>query len=243
MVRNMNKSIIIALAVLVLPLPSAAINKLVADAGASFVAAVCVGGSYAVLKNASVKENSFPKFFIGASLIATGMSYTFLHSMTPAGRIKRANILLNELARHTLARTYFDNQQLFYDAIQDEFLREDLPLISAYNHLISLLPQIHCAFGLINKAAVEVGTVASLQEEYNSSLASANELFRNISLALKRIREHKDYLSQLTIYKESLNNAKQTIAQEQMAFAQLQMAQAQKSSTFLQWLKAVLLGR
>ena len=94
------------------------------------------------------------------------------------------------------------------------------------------------AFGLINKAAAEVGKDQLLQGEYNSSLSCANELFKNISTALKRIREHKDYLPQLTLYKESLNNVKQTIAQEQIALAQMQMAQAQQSATFLKWLKA-----
>ena len=78
-----------------------------------------------------------------------------------------------------------------------------------------------------------------LQEECDASLSRANKLFRNIADAIKRIREHKDYLSQLTLHKESLAQEKQTIAQEQMALAQLQMAHAQQGNTLLKWIKWV----
>jgi hypothetical protein len=243
MVKNMNRVLVIALVLSTVHAPVYAISSLTADVCSVFVATVCAGGSYRLWHNMPAKEKIHPGFFGCASLVVTGAVYNFLHSTTPAGRIKRANILLNELCRHTLARTHFDDDRSFFDAVHDEYLREDLPLIGAYNHLISLLPDAHLAFGLINKAAAEVGKNALLQEEYNSSLSCANELFKNISAALKRIREHKDYLPQLTIYKDSLNNAKQTIAQEQIALAQLQMAQAQQSSTFLKWLKAILWGK
>lgn len=243
MVKNMNKIMVVVLVLSTAHIPVQGISNQVADVCSAFVAAACAGGSYKLWQNMPISEKIHPAFFAGVSLVGTAVTYTFLHSVTPAGRLKRANILLNEISRHTLARVSFDNDRLFFDAVQDEYLREDLPLISAYHHLIDLLPDVHLAFGLINKAASEVDKDHVLQGEYNSSLSCANELFKNISAALKRIREHKDYLPQLTIYKDSLNNAKQTIAQEQIALAQLQMAQAQQSSTFLKWLKAIFLGR
>ncbi len=124
--------------------------------------------------------------------------------------------------------------------MQDVYLTDDLPLISAYNHLINLVPMMHYTLSLINKASAEVGRDVLLQEECDASLSRANILFKNISDALKRIRDHKDYLPQLSIYKESLAQEKQTIAQQQMAHAQHDMAQAQQSSTFLKWLKFIL---
>jgi hypothetical protein len=75
-----------------------------------------------------------------------------------------------------------------------------------------------------------------LQEECDASRSRANTLFKNISDAIKRIREHKDYLSQLALYKESLAQQQQTIAQQQMASAHQEIAQAKQSGW---WLKLV----
>ena len=145
--------------------------------------------------------------------------------------------MLNDIARHTLARIEFDNDKLFFDAVQDVYLTDDLPLISAYNHLLYLVPTIHYALSLINKASAQVGRDVLLQEECDASLSRANILFSNISSAIKRIRDHKDYLAQLSIYKESLAQEQQTIAQQQLANAHQDIAQAQQSSKFLKWLK------
>ncbi len=218
-----------------------AIQSSTADMCTALVAAACVGGSAKMMYD--VPPYVSPSTLAIASFVATGATYYCAHRSTPAGRLKRANALLNELCRHKLARVSFDNDRDFFDAVQDVYLTDDLPLISAYNHLIGLIPTMHYAFGLINKAAAEVGKDSLLQEECDSSLSRANMLFHNISDAVKRIREHKDYLPQLTIYKESLNNEKQTIAQEQIALAQLQMAQAQQSTKFLMWIRTFFLGK
>lgn len=239
----MNKKLVIVLLLSISNVSLYGISSKAADVCTVLTTMACAGGSYKLWHDMPAVQTIHPAVFVGASLVATGMAYSSLHSITPAGRLKRANILLHEISRHTLARVSFDDDILFFDAVHDEYLREDLPLISAYNHLISLLPEVHLAFGLINKAAAEVGKDQGLQGEYNSSLSCANELFKNLSAALKRVREHKDYLPQLALYKESLNNVKQTIAQEQIALAQLQMAQAQQSATFLKWLKAIFLGK
>jgi hypothetical protein len=205
-----------------------------------FVACLCAGGSYEIARKSAYQIH--PAILAGASGIVTLGSYYVLHRSTPIGRLKRANSLLNQISRHTLARTSFDSDRLFFDAVQDVYLTDDLPLISAYNHLLALVPNLHYALGLINKASAEVGKDVLVQEECDASLSRANKLFKNVADAIKRIREHKDYLSQLTIYKESLLQEKQTIAQEQMALAQLQMAHAQQGNTLLNWLKA-LFGR
>jgi hypothetical protein len=214
------------------------IQESTANIATFLVAGICAGGSYRLIQE-------FPGSFhsgtlTGLSCAATLVAYHMLHRSTPIGRIKRANALLNEVSRHTLARTTFESDKLFFDVVQDVYLTDDLPLISAYNHLIDLIPNMHYALSLINKASAQVGRDVLLQEECDASLSRANKLFRNIGDAIKRIREHKDYLSQLTIYKESLAQEKQTIAQEQMALAQLQMAHAQQGNTVLKWLKAII---
>jgi hypothetical protein len=213
------------------------IQSSTADMGTALVAAACAVGSYKISIDTPQLFN--PAVFAGISCVVTAATYHLLHKATPAGRIKRANVLLDEIARHTLARVAFDEESLFFDAVQDMYLTEDLPLISAYNHLISLVPTMHYTLSLINKASAEVGKDVLLQEECDASLSRADMLFKNISDAIKRIRDHKNYLSQLSIYKESLMQEKQTIAQQQMAYAQYNIAQSQQSSTFLQWLKFI----
>ena len=214
------------------------IQESTANIATVLIAGVCAGGSYRLMQEFPNKTHSGT--LAGLSCVTTLFSYYMLHRSTPIGRIKRANALLNEVSRHTLARTAFESDKSFFATIQDVYLTDELPLISAYNHLIDLIPKMHYALSLINKASAQVGRDVLLQEECDASLSRANKLFRNIGDAIKRIREHKDYLSQLTIYKESLAQEKQTIAQEQMALAQLQMAHAQQGNAVLKWLKALI---
>src|SRR5579872_3024130 len=184
----MNK-IASALIIFSLYIPAYGISQKTADITSSLVALVCAGGSYKMWSDASLAIH--PAVLAGASLVITGAAYSCLQSITPAGRLKRAHVLLDDISRHTLARLSFDDEKLFFDAVHHEYLREDLPLISAYNHLISVLPDVHVAFGLINGAAAELRKDDKLQEEYNYALLRANQLFNNISKAIKRIREHK----------------------------------------------------
>jgi hypothetical protein len=241
MVKNLYIKTSFLLCVIVTPISIQPIYNSTANYGTAFTAFLCAGGSYEIIRE--FPSAVHPAVLAGASGMITFGAYYLLHRSTPIGRIKRANTLLNEISRHTLARTTFDNDRLFFDAVQDVYLTDDLPLISAYNHLLVLIPNVHYALGLINKASAEVGKDVLLQEECDASRSRGNKLFRNIADAVKRIREHKDYLSQLTIYKEGLTQEKQTIAQEQMALAQLQMAHAQQGNTLLKWFKALFGGK
>jgi len=235
MIKNIKTIISLVLMFSTVHFPLHAIQNSTANICTSLIAAACAGGSYKIVHD--IPGSIHPGILCGASCVMTAVSYHLLHKATPAGRIKRSNILLNEISRHTLARTCFDNDRAFFDAVQDVYLTDDLPLISAYNHLIDLVPTMHYALSLINKASAEVGKDVLLQEECDASLSRATLLFGNISDAIKRIRDHKDYLSQLSIYKESLLQEQQTIVQQQMANAHQDIAQAQQSSTFLKWLK------
>ena len=226
---------IILLTVFAISSPISAIQESTANGGTVAVAALCAGASYTIARKF---QKISPLALVGVSTLVTAGTYFMMHRSTPIGRLKRANALLNEVARHTLVRITFESERAFFDTVQDVYLTDDLPLISAYNHLINLVPVVHYALSLINKASAEVIKNVLLQEECDACLSRANEFFKNIADAIKRIRAHKDYLPQLTIYKENLLNQKQTIAQEQMALAQLQIAQAQQTSALLKWLKA-----
>jgi hypothetical protein len=235
MIKSITTKTSLLLVIITLNSSLYAIQDSTANMCTAFVAALCAGCSYKIIHDMPGKVHPF--VLVGMSSLITATVYYGAHQSTPAGRIKRANLLLNDLSRHTFVRTHFDNDQAFFDAVQDVYLTDDLPLISAYNHLIDFIPTVHYAFGLINKATAEVRKNVLLQEECDASLSCANKLFRNISDAIKRIREHKDYLSQLSIYKESLLQEQQTIAQQQMASAHQDIAQAKQGSALLKWLK------
>lgn len=217
------------------------IQESTANACTFLVACACSAGSY--YAHQTSPRAVPPLLLLAINGAITGISYYLFHRSTPTGRLKRANILLNEIARHTLARITFDTEKIFFDTVQDVYLTNDLPLISAYYHLLSLVPTVRYALSLINKASAQVGKDVLLQEECDASLSRANKLFANISYAIKCIRDHKDYLSQLAIYKESLSQEKQTIAQEHMAIAQLQIAHAQQSNAMLNWLQLFFKNR
>ena len=240
MIKNI-KTTSLVLALWLLPCGTQAIQNSTADMCTALVASVCAGGGYKIWSD--MPQHINPGIIGGAGCLITLMTYHILHKSTPAGRIKRANALLNDVYRHTLAKTCFITDQAFFDTVQDVYLTDDLPLISAYNHLIDLVPTMHYILCLINKASAEVCKDVLLQEECDASLSRANMLFTNISNAIKRIREHKDYLSQLSIYKESLMQEQQTIAQQQLANAHQQVAEAKQSSLFLKWLRFLFGGK
>src|SRR5204863_2776774 len=132
-----------------------AIQNSTAQGGTVLVACICAAGSYEIIQKFPGKIH--PALLAGVSTVATIAVYYMLQQATPAGRIKRANKLLNDVSRHTLARTIFNNDQMFFDMVQDVYLTDDLPLISGYNHLIALIPIVRYAFSLINKASAEMG--------------------------------------------------------------------------------------
>lgn len=213
-----------------------AIQSSTANVCTALVAAACAGCSYQVMPKLPTYIQPFA-LVTGISSAITVVTYYNLHQLTPDGRIKKAKNLLKKLSHHPLARIHFDNDQSFFDAVHDVYLTDDLPLISAYNCLIDLVPTMHSIFRLIKKASVQVNKNSVLQKKCHASLLRAKKLFRNISDAIKRIRNHKDYLSQLTIYKESLSHEQQTIAQQQIANAHHDIAVAKQGSTVLKWLK------
>lgn len=239
--QQIKKIVLVGAFFIVVHMPINAIQEKTANMSTVALAALSATGSYQAWL--ATNKQVHPVVFGVVSTAFVSFMYYHFHSITPQGRLKRATKLLDELSRHKLIRNSFDSETSFFDTVHDVYLTDDLPLISAYNHLIELLPTVHYALGLISKASAQVGKNSLLQEECDSVSSRAKELFANMSNAIKMVREHKDYLAQLQIYKEFLANEKQIFAQQQMADAHVQIAQAQKSSTLLKWLKALFWGR
>src|SRR5690606_12781618 len=115
--------------------PAYAIQKSTAHVGTGVAALLSAVGSYQGFYLSNQKTH--PAFFGSASVAFTAAVYCFLYSFTPEGRLQRADKYLNELSRHKLVRNFYENDVLFFDAVHDVYLTDDLPLISSYNHLIS----------------------------------------------------------------------------------------------------------
>jgi hypothetical protein len=211
------------------------IQKNTALIGTGIVGTAAACGSYYLTK---MDENVRPELLGVASVLVTAFTYHQLNKITPQGRLKQANKLLKQLGKHALVSNELPMDKEFFDYIYEVYLTEDLPLISAYNHLISILPVMHSAIDLINKASVQAYE-APLKEECECTLSYARKMFNNISSGITRIRQHKDYLEQLRLYKQYIMEQRQLQLSQQMVIAQTEMASAQSSATFLKWLKAI----
>lgn len=169
--------------------------------------------------------------------------YYCLYTMTPQGRLNKVKQLLEEISENTLIKYPFDTEEAFFSAVYDIYLTNDLPLISAYSNLVELLPKINHVFGIISKISADICQNPLLQEECAIVDAQSEEIFTHISEAIKRIREHKDYLTQLKIYKEFIASEQQFFVQQQIAHSHAHIAQSQQGMAILKWLKAFFLGK
>lgn len=226
------KRIIIVFALIFFPLHS--LQKTTAHACVGGSAIVSLGLSYAL--KSRFKENINP---IVLGVVGTGLVYffhSFLYSFTPEGRLKKAHEMLADITTHTLIRVHFEDDKHFFNTLHDVYLTDDLPIIGAYNHLIGLLSHIHYIFGLINHASAEIGKDSLLQEKCDVLFLRAKRIFNTISQGIKRIRAHKDYLFQLKIYKEFLENGDYCASSEYLARACAQLKRVQQSSV-VKWLQ------
>ncbi len=212
--------------------------------GLTVLASLC--GSYK-LRNDCFPQTHFGYFACASAVISLGAYYT-LYQYTPEGRMYRASLLLDDISQYKLATNNFTQEHVFFDILHELYITNDLPLISAYNALTAILPHAHCALKLLQKAQAEIGDNYELADKCEALLSEAQYVLSNIINSIKMVRNHKDYLEQLRIYKQFLASEKQSEIQEhmvavqqQMAHAQGQIAHAQQSSVFLKWMK-VLFG-
>ncbi len=191
-------------------------------------------------------KNVHPAYFGLMSAVISALSYYVLYQVTPEGRLYEANVVIGQLNQTLLVSNSFTDKDIFFKALQDIYIEHDLPLISAYQELVILLPAARHAYSLLDKACAEVEDNCKLAEKCGVALSQAQRLINNITTAIKRIRDHKDYLSQLKIYKQFLSAENMTgvqaqiaVSQQSIALSHQQIAGAQKSSNLLRWLQAI----
>src|SRR5437899_2087357 len=110
--KQMKRKIIFCLIVLAANRPVNAIQKTTANIGTGLVAMLSAAGSYQGMIFTDGKVH--PACFGVASVLLSGGTYCFLHTITPEGRLKRANKHLDELARHKLVKNSFDSDHDFF---------------------------------------------------------------------------------------------------------------------------------
>ncbi len=174
-----------------------------------------------------------------ASAVISVLSYRHLYQTTPEGKLLRATIMLEQIKKVLLAEQTFSSEEVFLKTLHEVYIAYDLPLISAYEQLVTLLPIVHQAYQLLNDVAKHVADNDELAQQTDASLIQARRFIKNITTSIKWIRAHKDYLPQLKIYKQFIATQKVTSVQELIAASHQQIAFAQKSSTVLQWLQAI----
>ncbi len=184
-------------------------------------------------------RTTHPAIFAALSGLLSGVSYYYLYQITPDGRLQRVSGLINQLNKNTLATIHFYSKDKFFDAVYDIYIDQDLPLISAYCEVLNLLPLALLANQLIKTTQTEVRQNDGLAKICNSFQLHVKQLIKNITRSLKYIRNNQDYLPQLKIYKQFFAAEKACNAQEQLVASYQQLAFAQKSSTILQWLRAI----
>lgn len=243
MIMNIRKKALALGMISVMCMPAAAMQRSTARFLSAVVATGCAAGSYDMF---SKMKGVNPVLLASVSGIFTYMTYSYLYGFTPEGRLSRAMELLYKVRNCRLTEQSFFDDRLFFDTLHGVYLTQDLPLVTAYSQLVIAESLCREAIDLLHKALGQVFEDGRLEEKCTDVLSDANRFLSNITQAVRRIKEHKDYLTQLQMYKEWAIAEKQAFAQEQMALAQLQMANAQTqiahtqtSRTNLKWLKAI----
>ena len=189
-----------------------AIPESAANAGAAVVGAA---GIYTTLV-------SDVKPLVGlVAVCVTAVIYKKLHSITPAGRIKRAALLLNEVEKNILARVDYENDRdLFSEALHMQY-ESALPLIEASEDLIELKAILEAAFSLLRSAESEGADQDILTAvDYAFAMDRATRFLFNVTKASELVRTHPDYLQQLNVAAQQ----KKADAQEKQAHAHMHHA-------------------
>jgi hypothetical protein len=186
------------------------------------------GGSYYLLSNKT--SISYPlAWAAGGSALATWGAWYLFRSFTPEGRVDSARRKINRVSRNPMAMQHFSNDRVFFDALQEVYIGDDLWLVSAYNEMSSLLSDARYALDLIDTARAEASSYNNIHviQQCNSLSPYARQAIINLTDGLKMVRNNPEYIKQVKIYKEMLAAEQKLQVQQQMADAQSQMAHAQ----------------
>src|SRR5687767_376968 len=93
MKKKLNIKIFFLLNIMTMHFSASAIQDSTAQGGTVLVACICAASSYEIIQKFPGKIH--PALLAGLGTVATVATYYMLQQATPAGRIKRANKLLN----------------------------------------------------------------------------------------------------------------------------------------------------
>lgn len=213
--------------------PTYSISQTTALMGAAGMGGLAGAGSYYALGNTL----SYPYNYLaigGISAVTGLISWGILNSFTPAGRLSSAKKKLVAVSANPMAIQSFNEDRVFFDALQEVYITDDLWLISGFNEMSVLLDESRSALELTERARSEAARSNLLEIVHECNVISPHlrRMISNLAAGLKRIRTNPEYVKQVKIHKEMLAAQAKLAVQQQVANAQTQMAHAQMHTAF-----------
>jgi hypothetical protein len=176
----------------------------------------------------SKHDFSYPAVWsIGVGGLASAATYFLLYQYTPEGRYAWAQVRVQQAGCNPLSSQPFESDAAFFDVVEDLYIGEDWWLVTAFNELTILLDGCRLALDQLDQAKAGSGDNFSFVQQCNTLSGVARKYILNMTNAVKRIRNHKDYIAQMKEFKR-MEMEKQKLAVEQ-AKANAAMSQANAS--------------
>ena len=191
-----------------------------------------IGTSYFAYKN---KFPFFPIWGLGAGAIAAGVTYYFIHQYTPEGRYAKALSLIHKAGNCPMSEQSFQSEKEFFSILGDLYVGEDWWLVTAFNELAGYLDGCRKSLDLLAKAHDGSVDNYALAQQCGSLTVVARKYVLNLATALKRIKAHKDYISQMKEFKRAEIERQKMVIEQQKASAAQAQAGAQWHSANAQW--------
>lgn len=172
---------------------------------------------------------------LGAGGLTGATAYYFLYQFTPEGRYAWAQNKVRQAGCNPLSEQPFDSDSAFFDVVEDLYIGEDWWLVTAFNELTMLHEGCRAAIEQLEQARCGAMDNFSFVQQCNSLSSLARKYILNLTNAVKRIRNHKDYIPQMKEFKR-MEMEKQKLAIEQSkANAAMSQASASWHQANAQW--------
>ena len=171
---------------------------------------------------------------IVAGLVGIGTAtlvYLIAREYTPERKFERAKNLLNHAESGLFIPNQHVNDRVFFDAMHTAYATYDLPYAVAYYDLTDRLRLLNSARDLFNDACSEDTTLSCLAQEYQTFTANLTHI---VIEAIKRIKQSKEFTSQLKIYEKRRLEEKRLAIEERKVAARESQARAQHNQAFAQ---------
>lgn len=167
-----------------------------------------------------------------ASLFTGWLTHKIFHNFTPEAKFAAAQSFMLQMSDNVIAHHSYANEQEIIDALHDIYIRHDLWLVRAYQDMATLIERIDYHLKNVQDACgARYGDhmFARICKELIKRFKIAS---KNFTVAIKVVKNHPEYMSQLTLYKEMLAKERELQAQQMMAYAQMQSAMAHTHAAY-----------